>query len=307
MVRYDEVDLAIGNLATDPEINEYTSPSPQIIATHAVWVTRFPGKISSAYNILKVFDIFTWIAILISLIFATIVLLFLSNLLKTLGFNQPDHVMIALLPLSLLNAEGMPDWFLFHNKRILSGSVLVLTWALASTLLTFAFSSNLRAIVLSPATGVPLEKSSEIVERGMYIIMEEVARSYWSNYFLLSPNPDQVKLMETVVFINSTIEAVKQTYYDKNAVLLGARGYVEGSLKENQEFLEILLKTKEPPFYYGEEQLWPFYGFWLTQKNSIWSERIYNHLLICEQAKLDSKVWNTMFKGLIFEEYSTNL
>lgn len=30
------------------------------------------------------------------------------------------------------------------------------------------------------------------------------------------------------------------------------QGYVEGSLKENQEFLEILLKTKEPPFYYGE-------------------------------------------------------
>ncbi len=29
-------------------------------------------------------------------------------------------------------------------------------------------------------------------------------------------------------------------------------GVVEGSLKENQEFLEILLKTKEPPFYYGE-------------------------------------------------------
>ncbi|XP_023347484.1 uncharacterized protein LOC111716278 [Eurytemora carolleeae] len=167
MVRYDEVDLAVGSLGTDPEINEFLSPSPQLGESYASWVTRYPGQVSPAYNILKVFDKYTWTGILVSMIFATAVLLFLSNLIKSLGFEQPDNVLIALLPLSLLNAEGMPDWFLFNNKRLLSGSLLVLIWALASTLLTFAFSCNLMAIVLSPATGVPLDTSSEIVERKM--------------------------------------------------------------------------------------------------------------------------------------------
>ena len=30
---------------------------------------------------------------------------------------QPDNVSVALMPLSLLNAEPMPDWFLVSTKR----------------------------------------------------------------------------------------------------------------------------------------------------------------------------------------------
>ncbi|XP_023347485.1 uncharacterized protein LOC111716279 [Eurytemora carolleeae] len=113
--------------------------------------------------------------------------------------------------------------------------------------------------------------------------------------------------METVVFINDTIEAVKQTYYDKDAVLMNAKSRVEAAVREDPEFLEILLKTKEPPFYYGKEKLWPFYGFWLMHKNSIWSEHIHYHLLVCQQGELERKVWNSIIGKPMFPEYSSNL
>ncbi|XP_023322772.1 uncharacterized protein LOC111697116 [Eurytemora carolleeae] len=88
-----------------------------------------------------------------------------------MGFKQPDGILVLLLPISLLNAESMPDWFLFNKKRIFSGSIIILTWALASTLFTFAFSCNLREILLSQPYEIPPDTAAEIARRQMNLIL----------------------------------------------------------------------------------------------------------------------------------------
>ena len=30
---------------------------------------------------------------------------------------QPDNIIVSLMPISLLNAEGMPDWFLLQKEQ----------------------------------------------------------------------------------------------------------------------------------------------------------------------------------------------
>ncbi|XP_023334439.1 uncharacterized protein LOC111705957, partial [Eurytemora carolleeae] len=300
MIGYNEVDLGVPSLGITPEINKFVDPSFYYPVALPSWTTKSPGKWPPAYNILKVFDIYAWSAILVSLVCATIVLLFLSNVIKSLGFNQPDNVLIALLPLSLLNAEGMPDWFLFNRNRVYSGSILILTWALASTLLTFAFASNIRAILLAQSTEIPVETSAEIVERNMYPILVESGKSFWYNYFITSPNPYHVKLMEDVVIVESEIDAVKQIYEDKSAVFLGERGYVENTLIMNSDFLKTI-QDKGQPFHYCKEKLGYSHSYGLVQKDSIWAEHINYHFLISEQASF-WVVIGRLYPSIIFEE-----
>ncbi|XP_023346978.1 uncharacterized protein LOC111715827 isoform X2 [Eurytemora carolleeae] len=149
------------------------------------WTTKYPEKRPAYENLLKVFDKVTWFGILVSLISTSIGMLFISKMVKALGFKQPDNVLVALIPFSLINAEAMPDLFLFSKHRVYSGSLILLTWALASALLTMGFSSNLRAILLAPSWDPFLDTHSQIAQRGMDLIPEDY-KLYTSDEHLTS-------------------------------------------------------------------------------------------------------------------------
>ncbi|XP_023338523.1 uncharacterized protein LOC111709146 [Eurytemora carolleeae] len=145
---------------------------------------------------------FTPIKFMGCLVFASITILVVSNVLKYLNFEQPDNVIMVMMPFSLLNAEGMPDWFTFGQKKVISGSILLIVWALASALLTFAFSSNLRAILLSPVMETFADTSAQIVEKnleeGIQVALQE------KNVVLLSSNY-QVMLEQIWLRMNKSI------------------------------------------------------------------------------------------------------
>ncbi|XP_023345119.1 uncharacterized protein LOC111714282 [Eurytemora carolleeae] len=107
------------------------------------------------------------------------------------------------MPFSLLNAEAMPDWFLFTQKRVYSGSIMLMTWAFASTIISLGFNSTLRAILLSPSWETFMDSSAQIAEREMTLIWDP---EYNVNYdfMMASPNPDIMKIMNTAIFVNST-------------------------------------------------------------------------------------------------------
>ncbi|XP_023331264.1 uncharacterized protein LOC111703537 isoform X2 [Eurytemora carolleeae] len=281
MVGYDKADLGVCYISYTRDRAAFVTYTSQIEVEATHFVSKFPGIKSYMDNIVKVFDVYTWLAILGSLILATIVLLAITKVLKELGFKQPDCVLTLLMPLSLLNAEGMPDCFLFRRKRVFSGSFLLMTWALACTLLTFAFSSNLRSILLAPSYDIPVDTSAQIVERRMSLILAP-GENWNYEYFSTSSNLAQVKMLENIVFIKDVEDSMRASYQQKSLIFLGHEEVILGLTKNNPEYPE-----NKPSFYFSKELIRPYYYGWIVEKNSKWMAHINRHILLGQQVRLN--------------------
>ncbi|XP_023332894.1 uncharacterized protein LOC111704780 [Eurytemora carolleeae] len=243
----------------------------------SVWVSKYPGKRSPVDNIIKVFDRYTWFALLGSLALTSLVLFVIVNVLRSLGFKQPDNVLVLLAPFSILNAEPMPEWFLISNKRVYSGSILMMTFALFSTLVIFAFSSNLRAILLSPNYEVPIDTSRQIAEKKMYVALSPGGAWHY-NYLLTSSDPDRVDMMDRVLFISDREERCTIAPQEKTNVCLGDKESTLNFVKNNPIF-----PKNKPILYFSKEQIRPYFYGWVVQNNSIWTEIVNNHILLGHQ------------------------
>ncbi|XP_023330176.1 uncharacterized protein LOC111702653 [Eurytemora carolleeae] len=267
-------------------------------------------------NIVKVFDKYTWLAIFVSLILASLGLLLIANVVKSLGFEQPDNVIMLLMPLSILNAEPMPDCYIFFNKRVYSGSLLLMSWALSSALLTFSFSSNLRAILLAPSYQIPIDTSTQIAENKMSVVLQ-ARENLHLNYFLTSPVPAQVKMMENVVFVNVStkieVTQIQLTLEKENYVFMGnkTRDGHGCPLFNNMEVIQDILRNtdafpeRKQVLYFGKELIRPYYYGWVLQQDSKWAKHVNHHILLCQQAGFIRKISRQQF-NLEYDEQVSN-
>ncbi|XP_023347167.1 uncharacterized protein LOC111715988 isoform X2 [Eurytemora carolleeae] len=240
------------------------------------WSTQFPQKKPAYENLLKVFDKYTWLGILVSLISVDMAILLISMMIKTLGFKQPDCVLVVLMPFSLLNAEGMPDWFIFCKKRVYSGSILLLTWALASLLVTMGFSCNLRAMLLFPSWDPFLDTSAQMAERDMTVVWESDFMVFYDK-IKRSEDPDIIKLMTTARIVSNK-EEVNDVIADKGL--------------KNLVFYTPFLLPESYDFYESDEKIAQAYvGGWIIQKKSIWAEVINHFVGITYQAAFEEYLY----------------
>ncbi|XP_023346977.1 uncharacterized protein LOC111715827 isoform X1 [Eurytemora carolleeae] len=238
------------------------------------WTTKYPEKRPAYENLLKVFDKVTWFGILVSLISTSIGMLFISKMVKALGFKQPDNVLVALIPFSLINAEAMPDLFLFSKHRVYSGSLILLTWALASALLTMGFSSNLRAILLAPSWDPFLDTHSQIAQRGMTLAFDSEFMVYYDK---LSKSEDSnvIKIMSTTIFVHNKQEMVD---------LIADKGIA------NLVFFDLDLIPEDYKLYTSDEHLTSDLSGWIMQKRSKWQEILNHFECISHQAALSDYI-----------------
>ncbi|XP_023326141.1 uncharacterized protein LOC111699649 [Eurytemora carolleeae] len=297
MVGYDEADVGATFISYTSERNEFVSYTHPVGLDDIQWVSKYPGQKSPMTNIVKVFDIYTWIGLLISTGIASLVLIGVVHILRHLGLKQPDSIAVALMPLSLLNAEPMPNWFLVSSKRIYSGSILLVVWALCSAVITYAFSSNLRAIVLSPSYETPIDTAQQIVENNLIPIVGTQELVY--TFLNFSTNPWFVKVAQLAIPPTSTDEKF-------DAILAGT------SVTSNTQDLLLnyisqdptlsrLNKLKPPIFYFSKERIRFYYVGWMVQKNSKWRIHLDNHILLCDQAGFYLKIKRTMINTAVSE------
>ncbi|XP_023326038.1 glutamate receptor U1 isoform X2 [Eurytemora carolleeae] len=276
MVGYDEVDLGVGAYARTVERSTFVEFTFVLhTPEYNGWVTKYPEKTAASENLSKVFDKYTWIAILISVISTSIAMLVVSKVLKNLGFKQPDSVIVSLIAFSLLNAEGMPDWFLISKKRVYSGSIMLMTWALACSLLTFGFSSNLRAILLSPSYEPFMDSSFQIAERGMTLVWNTKYNAIL-DYMRSSPNPSVSEIMKTIVYVTSE---------DDVSEIIAEKGLKNLVFYTNELIPDIPFKE-----YESKEVISSKGSGHVIQKNSKWQEIIEYHILIGLQASFETFV-----------------
>ncbi|XP_023349000.1 uncharacterized protein LOC111717785 [Eurytemora carolleeae] len=277
VVGYDQAEFGVGYISYTFQRESFTPYSTHLGVEASVWVSKYPGKRSPVDNIVKVFDRYTWFALLGSIVLTSFALLGIVNTLRSLGFKQPDNILVLLTPIAILNAEPMPEWFLFSRTRVYSGSIFMLTYALFSTLVVFAFSSNLRAILLSPSYEVPIDTSRQIAENKMYTAVNPGAAWHYK-YLLTSSDPYRVRMMERPLFIKDQEERCTVAPQRKDTVCLGDKENVLNYVKNNPIF-----PKNQPFFYFSKEKIRPYFYSWVVQKNLFWREHINQHILICHQ------------------------
>ncbi|XP_023322371.1 glutamate receptor 3 [Eurytemora carolleeae] len=293
-VGYGLADVGVTYISYTLERGQFISYSSPVGTDISNWVSKFPGESSPSLNIVKVFDVPSWIAIWVSTLIVSIVLLAVVSLATLQGYKQPDRVMVLLLPVAMLNAEEMPDWFKIKDSRFWSGSILLITWALCSSLIGFFFSCNLRAIMMKPSYENAIDTSENIYRENKVI---HVMDSSWEYDFLVnSPDPWQVKAMQNAEqYSNSEgddeISMIKSVLKNTERVILNSKDNILYIMKE---FKVLQEEFPGPMFYFSKEEVRPYYTGWVLQKGSKWEEELNQHILISHQAGFDVKIHNTL-------------
>ncbi|XP_023345277.1 glutamate receptor 1 [Eurytemora carolleeae] len=293
-VGYGNADIGVTFISYTYERIQFVAYTLPVGLDVSNWISMYPGKVSPATNIVKVFDTKGWIAIGICTLAIGFALLLVRFVGQDIEFKQPDAVLVMLMPLAVLNAEQMPDWFILKTTRVISGSILLMFWSLASTLLTLAFSSNLRAIILTPTYATPIDTAQQIVQANKLAVLED---STWQLEFLQSsPNPWQQQVLKRYrnrdVEKQSWEDLIMSLVYNPNDVIIEAEDNVLYFVQQNPD----LANLSRPPFYFSKELLRPYHSGWVIQKESKWEDDINMHILYCHQAGFDVSIFNKFGK-----------
>ena len=123
------------------------------------WISKRPGKLPPVSNIIRTFDVYSWLMIGVSFLCFIVSCLIVSRLGETYGVETHlDNVLIMILPLGIITADMMPKCFkkknFKPNKTFFSpgfaGNGLLLLWIVSAGFISMAFQSNIRAILMIP-------------------------------------------------------------------------------------------------------------------------------------------------------------
>ena len=102
------------------------------------WVGKPPDVIPPYWNMMLVFDPYTWLFCGLSTLVAGFFLwILVSSAMKLMGptYEEPDHFLpdfslVLLSPYGMLNAEKFPDWFERFKRFELSSTFLLIPFVL---------------------------------------------------------------------------------------------------------------------------------------------------------------------------------
>ena len=123
------------------------------------WISKPPGKLPPVSNIIRTFDISSWLMIGVSILCFTVSCFIVVRLGQTYGVETHlDDVLILLLPLGIITSDLIPKCFkkkkVKQNKTFFSpgfaGNGLLLLWIVSAGFISMAFQCNIRAILMIP-------------------------------------------------------------------------------------------------------------------------------------------------------------
>ena len=156
------------------------------------WVSKPPGKLSPATNILRIFDIQSWIIIGVSILSVIAAFIIISKVGRCYGVETPmDNFHIAIYPLSTLTAENMSRSFERKSKKSnksffspgFAGNSLLLVWTITVAFISMAFLSMIRATLMIPLHGDPIDTAEDIFRQGK---IPMILKGMWAKYLKTS-------------------------------------------------------------------------------------------------------------------------
>ena len=238
-------------------------------------MSKAPGKKTSTTNILRIFDKISWILIFASLLLVSLGLIAASKIKHIFGGKKPDIVSLILLPLAMLNAEGMPEDNRTRKKSKggFSLNVFLLHWSVMGMVLVFCFLCNLRAMILKPTMEAPIDTTKDLVLNGITPIL---VSGRWTEYMEASVNEWHRKACEIAYKLPNP------TLVKENLETLVQQ---DGTHSVMTHLYEIAYNFKEnsPAVHLSKETISSYYNGWVTAKQSPWKKILDDHIGIIHQ------------------------
>ena len=173
-VHYGAADLGITNIWYTTQRLALVDFSPGVGEVGLKWVSKSPGRLSRATNIIRIFDFYSWMMIAVSILFFILALYIVCWVSQSYGVVSPhDRTFVFIFPLAALTGEALPRSFKTRNKTNklvfcpgFAGNGLMLLWIFMGSFLSMAFLSNIRAILMIPTYDVPIETTEDIFKHG---------------------------------------------------------------------------------------------------------------------------------------------
>ena len=166
------------------------------------WVSKPPGRLPPATNLIRIFDYQSWCLIGVSILSVSVALIIIIKIGQMYGVEIPlDYFLIFLFPLGTLTAEDMSRGFrknkmkmkrnvqhLFFSPGFTTNGLLLL-WTVMASFISMAFLSNIRAMLLKPVYESPIDSTEDMIVQGKIpIIGTQGSSSIWPKYFSESNN-----------------------------------------------------------------------------------------------------------------------
>ena len=174
-VHYGGADLGITNIWYTPERQALVDYSVCGLGEVGMkWVSKSPGKLSPATNIIRIFDFYSWAMIGVSILLFTLACHLVCRVSQSYGVVSPyDGTFVFIFPLAALAGEAVPRGFQRRNKKNKSvfspgftGNGLLLLWVVMGSFLSMSGLCNIRAILLLPSYADPIDTTADIFKQG---------------------------------------------------------------------------------------------------------------------------------------------
>ena len=243
------------------------------------WVSKAPGKKVSITNLLQIFDLTSWLLILVSMVVVSLILIAVHRIQHQIGGGQQDISISIITPLAMLTAENISAAGMESKaKQLFTRNFILLLWSVMGTIIVFCFTCNLRAILLKPARDPPIDTTEDLFLQGKTPIL---VTQQTKNLLTGSPNIWQRKAAENALVLpdptnlTSTIETLIQRD-GTHAMTVPVVG-VAWRLKDQENKI---------PIHFSEENLYSYYLGWVMTKKSPWKILINKYLGLYKQASL---------------------
>ena len=263
---------------------DYTTP---LLENGIKWVTKAPGRISSATNLVKIFDNMSWFLTLLSMILIGISLLIAYKVGTFYGLQGRDTTLTILTPLAMMNAESVPNECT-NNKssshfftKGFSRNFLYLLWSVMGMVLVFSFTCNLRAMIMKPQKESPKDSTEDLVTSGTIPI---VVKGFNQETLLKnSLNEWQQKAFGfrySQEDPSDTENNLKNLVQKKGTHAIIANPEEIAYAVKNDPYYNL---QNKPVFHFSQESLESYYVGWITGKISPWTKVVDDHIAIILQ------------------------
>ena len=153
-VGYGEADVGVCYIGYFFDFVNFVDYSHPLGESSFHWISKPPGKLSPATNILRIFDPTSWLMLGVSILSVIAASLVISKVGRSYGEEIVDNFVIFIYPLATLTSENMSDSFKKKNKKRnknffspgFARNGLYLIWTVMAAFISMAFLSMIRTV-----------------------------------------------------------------------------------------------------------------------------------------------------------------
>lgn len=211
ILRYDEVDLVIGNIEVTRTIRKWFNPTVSYTQDEMTWCVCKAGQASTWNNLVIIFQPSTWVVTLASLVIMGLIFHYVY-------YREHDRKVTKWPTNSLLMTFSMLlGWGSSFKPKSATFRILIFGWMCFSVNMGISYESFLRSFLMHPRFEKQISSEADLIQSGIPLGGRKIYRSYFE-----TNNASSFYLYRKY---NSTTfaEGIRRAAQDRNFAVVSSR------------------------------------------------------------------------------------